>query len=99
MAGEEHGPLWSKPRHAIRQVRLHKKLSGNQLIKVRDHEYCLKEESEMFENPPEKQEFRENNPLPLTIALLAAGLVLIIGIPILIVILVKRHKKKKAKQA
>ena len=86
-------PIYMRPALNI------KKLSGNQLIKVRDHEYCLKEESEMFENPPEKQEFRENNPLPLTIALLAAGLVLIIGIPILIVILVKRHKKKKAKQA
>ena len=86
-------PIYMRPALNI------KKLSGNQLIEVRDHEYCLKEESEMFENPPEKQEFRENNPLPLTIALLATGLVLIIGIPILIVILVKRHKKKKAKQA
>ncbi len=73
-----------------------KRLSSDQLIEVRDHEYCLKEDSAMFANPPEKQEFRENNPLPLAIALLAAGLVLIIGLLILIAILVKRHKKKKA---
>jgi hypothetical protein len=72
-----------------------KKLSGDRLIEVSDHEYCLKEESTMFASPPEKQEFRENNPLPLAIALLAAGLVLMIGLPILIAILVKRHKKKK----
>ena len=70
-----------------------KKLFSDQLIEVRDHEYCLKEESAMFKNLPEKQEFRENN---LAIALLAAGLVLMIGLPILIAILVKRHKKKKA---
>ena len=41
-----------------------KRLSGDQLIEVRDHEYCLKEELAMFRNPPEKQGFRENNPPP-----------------------------------
>ena len=83
-------PIYMRPALNI------KKPSSDQLIEVRDHEYCLKEESAMFKNPPEKREFRENNPLPLVIALLAAGLVLIIGLPILVTILVKRHKKKNA---
>ncbi len=86
-------PIYMRPALNI------KRLSGNQLTEVRDHEYCLKEESELFLNAPEKQQFRENNPLPLTIALLVIALVLIIGLPILIVVLVKHHKKKKAKQA
>ena len=84
-------PIYMRPALNI------KRLSGDQLIEVRDHEYCLKGEPATFRNPPEKQGFRENNPLPLAIALLAAGLVLMIGLPILIAILVKRHKKKKAK--
>ena len=46
----------------------------------------------MFRNTREKQGFRENNPLPLAIAFLTAGLVFMIGLPILIAILVKRHK-------
>ena len=67
-----------------------RKPSSDQLIEFRDHEHCLKEESTMFSNPREEQGFRENNPLPLTIALL------VVVLPILIMVLVKRRKKKQA---
>ena len=73
-----------------------RKLSSDQQIEVRDHEHCLKEEPAMFASPREEQGFRKNNPSLWPSLSLPLELVLMIGLPSLIAILVKRRKKKQA---
>lgn len=84
-------PIYMRPAINLR------KIAGEELYAISENEYCLKQEKDRFVHPSPAPSYTERNPLPAFIAIGIASLLLLIGMPILIVILAKRHKRKKSK--
>lgn len=71
------------------------KIPSEELCIIGENQYCLKGDKERFLVPSEAPSYKQRDPLPMLLVIGIASLLILIGTPIVIVILVKRHRKKK----